>query len=53
MYKTKRMEYKCGYDFNIMSEDIERAITVGTQAVKCVLDGNIDTEIFGREFLQK
>lgn len=53
MYKTKRLEYKCDYDFNKLSEEIENAISLGIQAVKCVLDKNVDPEIFGKEFLQK
>lgn len=53
MYRTKRLEYKCGYDFADMQDDIDRALALGAEAVKCVLDGNIDPQVFDKEFLQK
>lgn len=53
IYRTKRQEYKCDYDFNRLSEKVEEAIALGVEAVKRVLDGNIDGEIFDKQFLQK
>ena len=53
IYKTKRREYKCDYDFAALSQNVEQAIELGVKAVQCVLDGNIDPEIFNRDFLSK
>jgi len=32
---------------------VDKTIEFGVTAVKCVLDKNIDAEIFGKEFLNK
>lgn len=53
LFRTKRQEYKCDYDFKMLDGKIEESIALGLEAVKCVLDGDIDTEIFGKHFLQK
>ena len=53
LYRTKRQEYKCGYEFTRLDGEIEDSIELGLSAVKCVLDGNIDPDIFGKQFLQK
>lgn len=53
LFKTKRQDYKCGYDFNILNPEIEDALSLGTAAVKCVLNLTVDTQIFSKEFLQK
>ncbi len=37
----------------MLDDKIEESIALGLEAVKCVLDGDIDTEIFGKRFLQK
>lgn len=52
-FRVKRQEYKCNFDFNTLSDKVEEAVDFGLTAVRCVLDGNIDPEIFSREFLQK
>ena len=52
-YRTKRLEYKCAYDFNKLSGKIDESINLGIQAVKCVLDKQLDPDIFVKEFLQK
>lgn len=52
-YGIKRQYYKCRYDFNMLDSKIDEAIELGVQAVKCVLDGKIDPEIFGNDFLNK
>lgn len=53
LYRAKRQDYKCGYDFKNLDADIERSVELGLAAVKCVLDGRIDPDVFGKEFLQK
>lgn len=53
LFKTKRTEYKCGYDFNTVTDEIDDAIELGVAAVKCVLNETVDTQLFSKEFLQK
>lgn len=49
-YGMKRQEYKCKYDFSMLDERIDEAIDLGVRAVQCVLDGDIDTEVFASDF---
>ncbi len=53
IYRMKRQSYKCGYDFSALNDNIEAAVSLGIEAVKCVLDKNVDPEIFNKQFLQK
>ncbi|MDE6598393.1 MAG: hypothetical protein K2K60_07120 [Clostridia bacterium] len=53
LYRGKKQDYKCKYDFNVLTDEIDEGVDLGVQAVKCVLDGNADPEIFNRHFLQK
>ncbi len=52
-YGTKRQDYKCRYDFAMLSGEVDKAVALGITAVEYVLDGNIDPEIFGGSFLDK
>lgn len=52
-YGIKRQNYKCKYDFSVLDGDIDEAVELGVKAVMCVLDGDIDPEIFGNDFLKK
>lgn len=52
-YNNKRQTYKYDYDYSSLSPLIEESVKLGTEAVKCVLDGNIDVEIFSKDFLQR
>ncbi|MDE7453612.1 MAG: zinc dependent phospholipase C family protein [Clostridia bacterium] len=52
LYRFKRQNYKCRYDFSALSDDIDKSIKTGVAAVKSVLDGNPDPEIFNKKFLQ-
>ena len=49
-YGVKRQDYKCKYDFSLLDEKIDEAIELGVKAVECVLEGNIDPEVFGTDF---
>ena len=49
-YGVKRQNYKCKYDFSLLDEKIDEAIDLGVKAVECVLNGDIDTEIFSSDF---
>lgn len=53
LYRTKKQTYKCDYDFSLFAGVIEEGIDFGVKAVECVLSGDIDSEVFGRDFLQK
>lgn len=52
-YGVKRQEYKCKYDFTILDDEVDAAIELGLKAVRCVLSGDVDPEIFGLDFLNK
>lgn len=52
-YKNKRQTYRYDYDYSSLLPLIEESEETGAKAVKCVLDGNIDGEIFSKSFLQK
>ena len=49
-YGIKRQDYKCKYDFSLLDTKIDEAIELGVKAVQCVLEGDIDPEIFGTDF---
>ncbi|MDE6613791.1 MAG: zinc dependent phospholipase C family protein [Clostridia bacterium] len=53
LYRRKKQNYKCAYDFKKLSDSVDDAVELGVLAVKCVLDGRIDPDVFGRSFLQK
>ena len=53
LYRRKKQNYKCAYDFKKLSDSIDDAVELGVLAVKCVLDKRIDPDVFGRSFLQK
>ena len=53
LYRTKKQTYKCQYDFSLLAGVIEEAVDLGVKTVECVLNGDIDPEIFGRGFLQR
>lgn len=52
-YGVKRQDYKCSYDFSMLDEEIDEAIELGVKAVECVLNKDIDPEIFNGDFLNK
>lgn len=53
LYRTKRTDYKCAYDFKRLSETVDEAVDLGVTAVKCALDKRADPDVFGKDFLQK
>lgn len=52
-YGAKRLDYKCRYDFTMISCEIDKAVELGVKAVECVLDKRIDPEIFSGRFLNE
>lgn len=53
MFLYKRQNYKSEFDFTRLSNEVEESIELGISAVKCVLDGRVDGEIFSKKFLEK
>lgn len=52
VFRSKKQNYKCNFDFSALTGAIEDAVEFGVTAVNCVLNGDIDQEIFSKEFLQ-
>jgi len=53
LYRTKTQSYKCNFDFPSLEGSVADAVELGISCVNCVLSGNIDGEIFSKEFLQR
>lgn len=53
LFKTKKQAYKCDFDFSSLAGAVEDAVSLGVQAVNCVLSGHIDGAIFEKSFLQR
>lgn len=53
IYMRKRQTYAFDYDYPSLSDAIEDGLERGAAAVKCVLDGNIDPDVFAKSFLQR
>lgn len=53
LFKTKRQEFKCRYDFKKLDEEIEKAITLSVSAIQCIFDKTLNPQTFSLEFLQK
>jgi hypothetical protein len=52
-YKTKRTKYKNEYDFTTLDGALEDAIELGVKAVRSILNGEVDENIFYKSFLEK
>lgn len=53
LYRTKKQTYCCDYDFSLFAGIIDEAVEFGVTAATCVLSGDIDAEVFGKDFLQR
>lgn len=53
IFRSKKQSYKCDFDFSTLTGAIEDGIELGVKAAVCVLDKNIDGEVFSKQFLQK
>lgn len=53
LYRNKKTDYRFTFDFNKIDRLVDDAVSLGGEAVKCVLDKNIDPVVFSRSFLQK
>ena len=48
VFKTKKQAYKCRFDYSSLAGAVEDAIALGVKAVCCVLDKNVDKEVFSK-----
>ena len=53
LYRTKKQSYKYALDFTTLAGAVEDAVSLGIDAVKCVISGDIDGAIFEKSFLQR
>lgn len=53
LFKSKKLEFSLDCDYSQPYRAFERSIELGIRAVECVLDGDIDPEVFNKSFLQK
>ncbi len=53
LFRSKKQTYKCDYDFSLFAGAVEEAVEFGAECVRKVISGDIDADIFGRDFLQK
>ncbi len=53
VYARKKQTYKFDYDYSSLSPLIGQAIECGVRAVGCVIDKDIDPQVFSRQFLQQ
>lgn len=53
LFKNKKQRFDLCCDYSRAYEAFERGVELGVEAVRCVLEGNIDGEIFKNSFLQK
>lgn len=52
LFRSKKQNYKCNFDYNALGGAVADAIELGVKAIACVLDKNIDETVFGKRFLQ-
>ncbi len=53
VYKTKRSDYKFGYDYSALSGAVDDAVAFGAECACSVLDGKVDEKLFSLSFLEK
>lgn len=51
LYKGKRQKYKCDYDFPSLADTVDEAVALALRCVNAVLDGEFDSELFTKPFL--
>lgn len=52
-FKVKKQEFELDCDYSEAYKAFERGVELGVAAVGCVLEKNIDGDIFGKSFLQR
>lgn len=53
LYKTKRQDYKLGFDYSALASAVDEAVSFGAECVRSVLSGSVDSGLFSRSFLEK
>ena len=53
VFKSKKQEFDLDCDYSEAYKAFERGCKLGIKACECVLDKNIDKQIFNKQFLQK
>lgn len=53
LFRTKKPDYKYGYDYSSLDRLLDEGINLGVAAVKCVYDGELRDDVFDKSFLQK
>lgn len=53
LYRRKKTEYACKYDFSTLSPLVDEAVDYGVKCAEHILDCDVDAQIFSLEFLQK
>lgn len=52
LYRNKKQNYKCDFDYSSLAGAVEDAIDLGVDAIKCVLSRDIRGAIFEKAFLE-
>ncbi len=52
VYARKKQTYKFDYDYSSLSPLIDQAADAGVKAATCVVRGDIDSQVFSKQFLQ-
>lgn len=53
IFRAKKQSYRCDFDFSSLTGAVGDGIELGVKAVECILNGDIDREIFSKQFLQR
>ncbi len=53
LYRIKRQNYKCDFDFPALKDIVQEAVAFGASVVNNVLTKEIDETLFQKEFLQR
>lgn len=53
LFKSKKQEYTCDYDFSALSGAVDDAVSFASDCVKSVLSGKVSRELFSRSFLER
>ena len=53
LYRRKKTEYACKYDFSTLSQAVDESVGFGVKCATHILDCDVDSQLFSLEFLQK
>lgn len=52
LYRNKKQNYKCDFDFSSLAGAVDDALDLGVEAINCVLSHDIQGAIFEKSFLE-